>query len=316
MKNKFTISLFYILVFLTGVAHSQSTSDTTEKYKNGLFKANAISTFNIFREPSYILFGSGLGNLEPLVFESDVIPYFMLSLSQNVRWGVELSPRVIMRMYNQASHPVRTPSFMPKVTFFFQFVDREHGKRDFFSYVSWMHHSNGQEDGFFNPDTTTINLRTGSFYTNWVEGGVFLSRPNAKLLFNTNYVKLFTAYSYSQAPELKGTYGRLRFFINVNSTVKLSKLFRTFRKSDDVNKNYIFEQSIRLGWITGDLIGTKTIDKKRFTFNYRLSFKPTFLKDVNVFVHYYYGQDYYNIHYGRQLSVIRFGISSKANILF
>lgn len=60
----------------------------------------------------------------------------------------------------------------------------------------------------------------------------------------------------------------------------------------------------------------KTVNIKRLIIDYTLSFTPTFLKEVNVFIQYYYGQDYYNIHFGRQLSVIRIGISSKPSILF
>lgn len=303
------------MLFSIGIALPQIIIDTTERIDTKISKAKAISTFNMFREPSYIIFGSGLGNLEPIVFESDVIPYFMLSLSKNNRWGVELSPRVIMRMYNQESHPVRTPSFMPRVTFFIQFVDKEHGKRDFFSYFSWMHYSNGQSGDFFNTDST-INTSSGSFYTNWVEGGIFLSRPDAKLRFITNYLKLYTAYNFLQEKKMDNVYGRLRYYIQLKSTVKLSRFFRAFSATDDIHKNYIFDQSINFGWIAGKLNNTKPIDKKRLVFNYRLSFKPTFLKDVNLFVHYYFGQDYYNIHFSKQLNVIRFGISSKSNILF
>jgi hypothetical protein len=315
MNSKFAIVILSLLIYSIGISYAQNEVDSVKIYDNAVGNANAISTFNMFREPSYIIFGSGIGNLEPIIFESDVIPYFMLSLSKNTRWGVELSPRVIMRMYNQVSHPVRTPSFMPRITCFIQFVDKEHGKRDFFSYFSWMHYSNGQEGDFFNTDST-INTHTGSFYSNWVEGGVFLSRPDAKLLFITNYVKLYTAYSFMQEEKMDNVYGRLRFFVQVKSTVKLSRLFRAILATDDKNKNYLFDQSIKFGWIASELDNTKAFDKKRFIFNYRLSFKPTFLKDVNIFIHYYYGQDYYNIHFGKQLNVIRFGISSKSNILF
>jgi hypothetical protein len=289
--------------------------DTTNRINNGINIARAKSTFNMFREPSYIILGSGIGNLEPTIFESDIIPYFMLTLSQNVLWGVELSPRIILRMYNQKSHPVRTPSFMPRVTFFIQFVDKEHGKRDFFSYFSWMHYSNGQDGDFFNPDST-INTKTGSFYSNWVEGGIFLSRPDPKLIFITNYVKLYGAYSFMQEKKMDDVYGRLRFFIQVKSTVKLSRFFRALSATDNINKNYIFDQSIKVGWIASEMNNAKQFDKRRLIFNYRLSFKPTFLKDVNIFIHYYYGQDYYNIHFSTYINVIRFGISSKSNILF
>ncbi len=303
------------MLFAIGIAFSQNEVDSTYSFDHGISKANAISTFNMFREPSYIIFGSGIGNLEPIIFESDIIPYFMLSLSNNNRWGIELSPRVIMRLFNQESYPVRTPSFMSRVTFFIQFVDKKYEKRDFFSYLSWMHYSNGQAGDFYNPDST-INTDAGSFYTNWVEGGIFLSRPDPKLLFITNYVKLYTAYSFIQEKKMDNVYGRLRFYVQVKSTVKLSRFFKTFSATDDLRKNYVFDQSIKFGWIAGKLDNTKSIDKKRLVFNYRLSFKPTFLKDVNLFIHYYYGQDYYNIHFSKQLNVIRFGVSSKSNILF
>jgi hypothetical protein len=279
-------------------------------------KATAISTFNMFREPSYIMFGSGLGNLEPLVFEADIIPYFMISLNKNVRWGIELSPRILMRMYDSHSHPVRTPSYMPRVTFFYQFIDREKGHSDLFAYFSLLHHSNGQDGNFYMADGTTINTLNGSFSTNWLEGGFFLSRPNSQLIFITNYIKFYVDYSYNQDAELNRVYGRLRFFVNVKSTVKLSDVFKIIVPKKDNNRHYIFDQSIRMGWLAGDLNDAKTLDVKRLIFNYIVSFKPAFLKDGVIFVDYYYGQDYYNIYFGRRLNVVRIGIALKSSILF
>jgi hypothetical protein len=318
MQNSIAIFLWFLITFaLIDDAFSQIDPVLIPPSKEEVVgKKNAISTFNMFREPSYILFGSGLGNLEPLIFEGNLAPYFMISISEKVRWGIELSPRIVIRMYNKYSLPIRTPSFMPKVTFFYQFLDKENGKRDLFTYISVMHHSNGQEGDFFNADSTTINTLTGNFSTNWIEGGFFLSRPNAKLLFNTNYIKLFATYNFMQEKKLSGTYGRLRYFVNVKSTVKLSKAFRIIIAPDDKNKKYVFNQSIKLGWIAGKLNDEQTFNIKRLILDYSLSFTPTFLKDVNIFIQYYYGQDYYNIYFDRQLSVIRIGISSKSSILF
>ena len=317
MVNKIINCLLLIMFYFGfGDAYSQDDVDgiAPNQRKIGGEK-NAISTFNMFQEPSYILFGSGIGNLEPLLFEADIAPYFMLSFSESVRWGVELSPRIIIRMYNQDSYPIRTPSFMPKVTFFYQFLDKQNNNRDLFTYVSVMHHSNGQEGDFFNSDSSTINTLTGNFSTNWIEGGVFLSRPNERLLFNTNYIKIYAMYNYKQEEALSGTYGRLRFFVNAKSTVKLSEAFRIIVAAGDQNKKYIFNQSINTGWITGKMNDIRNLDIKRLTFNYSLSFTPTFLTHANIFIQYYYGQDYYNIHFNRQISVIRFGISAKSGIL-
>lgn len=272
-----------------------------------------VSTINMFREPSYILFASGIGNLEPLVFEGDIVPYYMLSIKSDIKWGIQLSPRVIIRMYNKYSHPVRTPSFMPTVTFFYHLIDSKNQSRDLFTYCSWYHHSNGQDGDFYKPDSISINTTTGSFYTNWLEGGVFLSRPDHNLPSTLNYIKLSVAYNYMLNSELIGIYGQLRFFSDFQSTINLSKALKIFRGSDN-NHNVILNQSVHLGWIADNLSDSKAIDKKRFIFRYTLSFKPSFFKDVNLFCQYYYGQDYYNINFSKTLNVIRFGISSKIKI--
>ncbi len=309
--------LFTLLVFgAFGKTYAQKNRADSVVVDYKAEKANAISTFNMFRDPSYVMFGSGIGNLEPLVFEADIIPYFMISLNKNVRWGIELSPRILMRMYDSHSHPVRTPSYMPRVTFFYQFIDRERGHSDLFAYFSLLHHSNGQDGNFYNTDSTTINTHTGSFSTNWFEGGFFLSRPNNKLIFITNYIKLYAAYSYNQDKELNRIYGRLRFFVNVKNTVKLSDVFKVIVPNKDNSRHYILNQSIRVGWIAGNLNNRKPLDAKRLIFNYTLSFKPAFLKNLDIFVDYYYGQDYYNIYFNRPLNVIRIGIASKSSILF
>jgi hypothetical protein len=179
-----------------------------------------------------------------------------------------------------------------------------------------MHHSNGQDDNFYNADSTTINTYSGNFTTYWVEGGLFFSRHSKLLKFNTNYVKLYAAYNYHQQKELDGIYGHLRYFLQMTNTVELSDAFRVKVASDNKYKKYVFDQTIKIGWIADPLTDTETIDKKRLIFNYTLSFKPVFLKDVNLFIHYYYGQDYYNIHFEKCLSIIRFGIASKSSILF
>jgi len=275
--------------------------------------ANNKSKFSMFREPSYILLFSGVGNMESLIFEGNIAPYFMIGLRRDVRWGIELSPRIIIRMYNSESHPVKTPSFMPRVTFFYQLTEIKNRKRDLFMYFSWFHHSNGQDGSYYNEDSTAINIEDGSFSTNWIEGGVYISRPDPLFPFTTNEYKLYSAYNYLQDKELYDSYGRLRFFFDLQSNVNLSKFFRIYKRSYN-NRGFTLKQSLKLGWISGELTDTKTIDEKRLIVRYTIAFKPAHLNDVSFFAQYNYGQDYYNIHYGETLNVIRFGIASSANI--
>lgn len=298
-------SLLFILfstLHFQGV-YSQISPDNNE---------SSISKFSVFREPSYILFGSGIGNLEPLIFEGNIATHFMISLNHDQKWGVELSPRIIIRMYNKESLPIRTPSFIPKATFFYHLVDSINKKKDLFMYFSMLHHSNGQDGSFYNADSITINTQSGNFSTNWIEAGVYISRPS-HMAFTSNDYKIYAAYNFMQEVGLNDSYGRLRFFFDFQSKLNLSKLFGIKRRTYN-NGNNTLRQSLHFGWIADHLTDTKTFDSKRFIFRYRLAIKPSFLNDVTLFTQYDYGQDYYNIYYGRKLNVIRFGIASSANI--
>jgi hypothetical protein len=303
IKIKHVIITLYLALSVS-LTYSQTLKDSS---------VSSISKFSMFREPSSILLGSGLGNLEPLLFEGNVAPYFMLAINKNARWGAELSTRIILRMYNEESYPIRTPSFIPKVTFFYHLVDSKNRKRDLFMYFSWFHHSNGQDGYFYNEDSVTINTHSGSFSTNWIEGGVYIARPDPFVPYTTNSVKVYVAYDYLQEVELNGTYGRFRYFLDLQNNVNLSKLFRVHRQSYNNNK-MLLRQSLHVGWITGNLTDTKTIDSKRLILQYKLSFRPAFLNDVSVFLQYDYGEDYYNIFYNRSLNVVRIGIASWSNI--
>ena len=297
--------IFLFLSFNINVVFSEDNNDNS---------ALSISTFNMFRDPSYILFGSGIGNMKPLIFEADLIPYYMLSINRNVKWGIQLSPRIILRMYNKYSYPVRTPSFMPRATFFYQLIDNENQKRDLFAYCSWFHHSNGQDGNFYNVDSVSINTTSGSFSTNWVEAGIFLSRPDPNLSFNTNFLKFSVAYNYQYDENLTSIYSHLRIYSEYQSSVNLSKVFEILLRSDN-SRNFVINQSLRLGWIAGKIDNMNSIDAKRFNLRYTFTFKLSFLREINLFVQYYYGQDYYNIYFNQTLNSLRFGISSKASLL-
>ena len=168
------IFFFFSLIFINPVFSQKDSMN----YRNS--NSNAISTINMFREQSYITMLGGIGNIERLIFEADIIPYFMLSLNPKAKWGIELSPRIVLRMYNKESYPVRTPSYMPRATFYYQIIDNSGNRKDWFAFISWCHHSNGQDGSFYSDDNKTINTTTGNFATNMMEVGAFVSRHYKK----------------------------------------------------------------------------------------------------------------------------------------
>jgi len=271
---------------------------------------SALATIRLFCDQGYISPTSGIGNIEPLMFEADIIPYYVIGFNGSRRWAVGLSPRVLLRMFDDESYPVRTPSFIPRVMFIHQVLNKKK-RRDWFYYLSWYHHSNGQEGNFYNPDSVTVNTRTGDFYTNWVDAGFFFSRLRGKERY---YLKFNAEYCYKQNKELDSRYGRARFWFNLQNEWNLSRAFKPILTLYFDDKNIIILNNLKVGYIGGYMKSTAPLCHKRFVFSYTVSFKPPYFRDITVFAQYYHGQDYYNINFMRMLDVFRFGIAAKTSV--
>jgi hypothetical protein len=63
---------------------------------------------------SYITFPLDIGNIEPLWFEANVIPNFLIRKNKSARLMGVLTPQIIIRMYQKESLPMQTP--MPEIT--------------------------------------------------------------------------------------------------------------------------------------------------------------------------------------------------------
>jgi len=271
---------------------------------------SAVNTVNLFCEPGFISATEGVGNLEPLIFEADIIPYYMIGTRSKSHWGAGISPRFILRMYNKESFPVRTPSYLPRVIISKQFLN-QNKQKDLFLFASWFHHSNGQDGAFFNEDSTTINTSSGNFSTNWLEAGMFFSRQRGA---NIHFFKMNALYSYKQDENLDRLYGRYRTFLDYQSQWNLSKTLRFLHSDYFENNKVLLTNYFRVGYIGGNVINTKSFDLKRLIFRYTVTYKPAYFRDVSFFIQYYYGQDYYNIYFNRTLKVLRFGLIAKTSI--
>jgi hypothetical protein len=168
--------------------------------------------YSFFLERSYIF------NTLPyrdLVFEGQIAPHFFVHQSLGSRidlifaeewkpvkaWSWSFTPMVKLRMLNEPSQPVRTPSYMPKLDVqYLCFKRTREGKNRVEQVRSpirlWAvqatvgHHSNGQEGCLYEeqvkvddecvfpdgaPEEPTANLLDGSFSTNYLRLGVFHS---------------------------------------------------------------------------------------------------------------------------------------------
>jgi len=284
-------------------AHTMAQDSTVKADQNMFFQ-----TIRTNQDKSYITFSQGLGNLDPLIFEAKIAPYYLLRTSKNSKWGATLTPDIIIRMFAEESFPVRTPSYMPNLTFYRQLSDGIN-KNDMVHYVylKAAHHSNGQDGSFFNPDES-INTQSGNFSTNFIEFGTFF---NHKLKTVNNAGEFFqTSIEYhvniARSPELEGQYG----FIRWHNNFRIFKFPKNWSLSEFVT-NPQLQSTIKTTWLFGEIEDAALFDlRRRFNFSITIDYRPKVLHDVSLFANFYSGEDYYNMQFSKRINVFRVGLKA------
>lgn len=255
------------------------------------------------QKDSYITFPLDIGNIEPLMFEANVNPSFIIRERQDSKLMAVLTPQIIIRMFNEESYPVRTPSYIPQISFYY-LAKQQSANNTLSIFGKIAHHSNGQDGSFYNEDGA-INLLTGNFATNYFEIGILKSSYSSRL----NAIKVFKS-SIEAHPkswmleELEGLYSGLRWH-NSFTAFKIpfgnSKISHRPHFSVKLETNLMLDQYNNLDFFDADRINAG------LTFYYH----PQFLEDIGFFVEFYHGMDNYNIYFQHQLDVIRFGIMTE-----
>ena len=252
---------------------------------------------------SYITFPTDIGNIEPLMFEANLIPNFLIRKSKDSRLMGVLTGQIIIRMYNEYSYPVKTPSYMPQITAYYRLSDNAKIKQ-LSTFARFVHHSNGQDGNFF-LDDGSINLESGDFSTNYFETGL------TKTFYNTKFkaVQFFrTSFAYHppkmSAAELDGIYSFYRW----NSSFSVFKLPE---KAKNGKKKARLSLKADATWMFGEVYDWNSISMNRLNVSFTAFYSPKFLEDIGFFMQFYHGMDYYNMYFNHQLDVLRFGIMTE-----
>ncbi|MCU0647177.1 MAG: hypothetical protein MUF00_04240 [Gemmatimonadaceae bacterium] len=281
-------------------------------------------------EPSYItvpsdwLGGGGFAQPRALIFEGSIVPHLALHAWRRHDLTIVMTPKVVVRMLDTASSPVRTPSWMPRVTVTYNpwdatRVDSTQKTLPFlgtFGYFKAIlsHHSNGQEDSTFVGGRP--NLRSGDFSTNYVEFGATTIRDVTSSDNRRRSMRLTTLsleHHYSFKPDaLRDDYGLTRLNLRVSQVG--STLFRLpmsegmARRTGANNPDRPFLRTdVTLSWI---LNSARRTGADALFANASVAFKIRELDDFWLFVGYQRGQDPYNIQWLRPqlLSAWRLGV--------
>ncbi len=291
--GKFGGQLLLLILLLNFPAYSQ-----TGVEKEFDFDLSLISA--VYSGNSYVTVGGGLGNIEPLIFEANLIPRFILRVNKEAKLMGVLTPQIILRMYNKESLPVQTPSYMPQITLYYS-IGKELSINNFHMFGKIAHHSNGQQDDFY-LDNSEINFESGNFSTNYFEIGLiktfYDNTLNAAQFFSVSFE--FHPESFSNE-ELKGIYS----FYRAHFKFAIFKLpFKPERKRTERAE---FSLKGEITWLFGDVYNWSALSFERFIGSVTFYYHPSFFEDIGLFIQYYHGQDYYNIYFPQNRDIVRIG---------
>lgn len=253
---------------------------------------------------SYITFPTDIGNIEPLWFEGNLMPNFYIRQSKNSRLMGVITPQIIIRMYQEESYPVRTPSYMPQITVYYLLSSKTE-VNSLSVFGKFAHHSNGQ-DGDFYLENGEINLKSGNFTTNYYELGII----------KTNYNARFSAVQFLRTSlEIHPQSSTMEEMDGMYSLYRWNTLFSIFRlppKSNQSNKkNASISIKGQATWMFGVLNNLDGFSLDRLNLSFTFYYHPKFLEDIGLFAQIYHGMDYYNIYFNHQIDIIRFGIMTE-----
>lgn len=296
MRNKIVLAF---VILISNIASAQTKTDS-------IVSLSLDKIAHVNQGESYVTFPFDIGNLEPLLFEANVSPNFKIRERKDSRIMAVLTPQIIIRMFDEYSKPVKTPSYIPQLAFYFLTGPKEStDKLTLFGKIA--HHSNGQEGDFYD-ENGDVNLQSGNFSTNYVELGFLKSSYSNGL----NAFKIIKS-SFEIHPkewmleELQGQYSGFRWH-NSFLAYKLP-MKSNLKKSKEQKANFSIKAETT--WMFDNINNWDTFNLNRLNASLIVYYHPKFLEDIGFFVQFYHGIDYYNIYFQHQISIIRFGIMTE-----
>jgi hypothetical protein len=240
-------------------------------------------------------------------------------------------------LYNDKSKPVRTPSYIPKISYLFSHANfwNQNRKLKLFAGISALHHSNGQDGWEFDFNDSLVNIYNGSFseslYFQFIVGGKIRFK-NKNLTFkytNKNLIEKFRSVSWKSGYEWHpvyfanqklhktGLYGGNRVFLTVlfqkNKIANLNQQATPIHSESSrwmMNFEYITDLSYYSGNNKIRAIIPFWVTKKRL--NLSLTYYKKLLKSDNFsfFAQVgYFGSDNYNIYFQQSAFIARTGVA-------
>lgn len=252
-------------------------------------------------EPSYLVAPLSISGLDPVWYEVNVVAHFFVH-RQSWPLALVLTPKIVARLFRERSEPVKTPSYMPRLTLFmWSEPELARGGATTYGSIGVGHHSNGQAGEVFLPGGE-LNHESGDFNTNYLEvAGYLIDRERAWLGWGR--LSLEWHPWFAQQDRLVGRYGSL--FAELEATIV-----------EDLPLNG------RVGASLGVILDAferhaddallRQLERFPVSVTYAVGWPDV---ELALFARYYVGRDYYNIWFDRMLHIVQIGISSNLSPL-
>jgi hypothetical protein len=263
----------------------------------GLSQSRLDSVFKSTESMGYISAKEGFGNLPSLLFEGMIQNKFYLSVDKKNKWAISFEPKVNVRMKMEHSFPIINPSFHAIGDVLYKPKTNQEIMR--FWSLRVGHHSNGQEDYFYDWVKQDIDYEDGSFSTNYLALGYNDCRQkiwgNSKVVIRRKLE--FEAHpNLYRNPYMDDMYDDLR--LNGTYVVRKNKDKGVGSMMLEVESTLLCEQFSFNRLVSGETFTLRT--------RYSYQFLPS--ADVWAYAEYYHGQDYYNLYFNNILDVLKIGL--------
>jgi|GEM_PF-633996 len=312
MKKHFLSLLFFncAVLFVSAQVADQDSLIRKREFANKaftiLYKENA--------DLAYTSPGGEIGAPTKYVINGRLTTTYMLLGSYKSPVAVSINPDFTVRVRNEFSAGVRTPSYRLG----FSGYARLNANPEQYKYaeLAFAHHSNGQDVSARNEDGS-INTRTGNFNANYLtlsyRFGNFTPIRADESYYSLNHrVGLLWHKWFRYEPVLDDGFGFTRLLYNFSlrryDEIEKKSKIKGNRKEEKETWRLNAEFSYAINKIPEKNIGN--IQKR---LNAEIAFNYSFPFMNNVFLMAaagYYGEDNYNIYFKDHYGYLRFGVSS------
>jgi len=230
------------------------------------------------------------------------------------RVGLIITPQLYIRVINDKSSPVRTPSYLPGGTLFFK-LSLDTIRYKYLS-LAIFHHSNGQDGPPLNPDGS-INTYNGNFGTNYVEGSLNFGNRRAK---GNRYFKLgLEAHTgllaYGDEPAYRERYAKMRVNVKYAGSDYATRIIKyVWKKQTPPTLTVTNEELWRTvfeGMYIVDPDFKNVVWYRKFNAELKVYRKIRGSENTSWFFSAgYLGYDYYNVYFEKHYPIFRFGLAA------